>query len=79
MDKTKYQEKFLALLNTTQFVKLNRYHTKQIKTKIQRVLKKIKTKVSSQEHSRLYPTGSSPDKFYETAKLHKLSPTDNIE
>ena len=42
MDKTKYQEKCLALLNTNQFIKLNRNPTKQIKTKIQRVLIKNK-------------------------------------
>ena len=34
MDKTKYQEKSLALLNTNQFVKLNSDPTKQIETKI---------------------------------------------
>ena len=30
MDKTKYQEKYLALLNKNRFVKLNRDPTKQI-------------------------------------------------
>ena len=79
MDKTKYQEKCLALLNTNQFVKLGRDPTKQIETKIQRVLRKIKTNTSLQEYSRLYPTRSSPGKFYGTAKIHKLSPTDTIE
>ena len=34
VDKTKYQEKSLALLNTNQFVKLNSDPTKQIETKI---------------------------------------------
>ena len=34
MDKAKYQEKSLALLNTNQFVKLNSDPTKQIETKI---------------------------------------------
>ena len=42
MDKAKYQEKILALFNTNQFVKLNRDPSTQGKTKIQRVLKKIK-------------------------------------
>ena len=79
MDKTKYQEKCLALLNKNQFVKLNWDPTKQIKTKIQQVLKKIKTNISSQGYARLYPTGSSPCKFYGTAKIHTLSPTDDIE
>ena len=30
MDKEKYQEKYLALLNINQFVKLNRDPTKQV-------------------------------------------------
>ena len=72
MDKKKYKEKCLALLNTNQFLKLNRDPTKQIETKIQRVLRKIKTNISLQEYSRLYPTGSSPGKFCGTAKIHKL-------
>ena len=49
MDKTKYQEKCLALLNTNQFVKLNRDPTKQIETKIQRVLRKIKSNILIRE------------------------------
>ena len=40
--------------------------------KIQRVLRKIKSKVSEQEYNRLYPTGSCPGKFCETAKIHKF-------
>ena len=60
MDKTKQQKKYLALLNTNQFLKLNRNPAIEIETKIQRVLRKIKTNISSQEYSRLYPTRSSP-------------------
>ena len=40
MDKTKYQGKCLATLDTNQFVKLNIDPTKEIETKIQRVLRK---------------------------------------
>ena len=50
MDKTEYQEKSLALLNTNQFVELNSDPTKQIETKIQRKLRKIKTVISLQEY-----------------------------
>ena len=46
MDKTKYQEKCLILLNTNQFVKPNKDLTKQIEPKIQRVLRKIKTNIT---------------------------------
>ena len=40
---------------------------------MQRILRKIKSKVSEQEYKPLYPTGSRPGKFYGTAKMHKLS------
>ena len=53
--------------------------TKKIEAKIQRVLRKIKTNLTSQEYSRLYPTGSCPGKFYGTIKIHKILPTDNVD
>ena len=40
--------------------------------KIQKVLRKIQSKLSEQEYKILYPTGSAPAQFYGTAKLHKL-------
>ena len=79
MDKRKYQEKCLVLLNTDQFRKLNQDPTKKIEGKIQRVLRKIKAHLTPQEYSRLYPTGSSPGKFYGTAKIHKILPTDGVD
>ena len=79
MDKAKYQEKCLAPLNTNQFIKLNKDPSKQIETKIQRVLRIIKINISLHEYSRLYPTGPSPGKFHGAAKIHKLLPTDSIE
>ena len=79
MDKIKYRGKCLALFITSQFAKLNRDPTKKIETKILGVLRKIKWNISLKEYSRLYPTGSSPDKFYGTAKIHKLSPTHSME
>ena len=76
MNKPKYHEKCLELLNTDQFT-----HdlTKKMQAKIQRVLRKIKTNLKSEEYSRLYPTGSCPGKFYVTAKIHKILPTDNVD
>ena len=79
MNKPKYHEKCLELLNTDQFTKLNHDPTKKIEAKIQRVLRKIKTNITSQDYSRLYPTGSYPGKFYGTAKIHKILPTDNVD
>ena len=68
MDKTKYQEKCLAILDKNQFVKLNIDPTKEIKIKIQRVLRKSKKNISSQKYSCLYPTGSSSGKIHGTVK-----------
>ena len=38
----------------------------------------MKLKLPSSIYSKIYPTGSAPDKFYGTAKIHKLSPYDTI-
>ena len=42
-------------------------------------MRKIKTNLKSEEYSRLYPTGSCLGKFYVTAKIHKILPTDNVD
>ena len=47
--------------------------------KTKNFLRKIKTIISLQEYSPLYPTGSAPSKFYGTAEMHKLLLTDGIE
>ena len=44
----------------------------RLKNKIQRTLRKLKTRLSTQQYYQLYPTGSFPEKSYGTAKLHKL-------
>ena len=73
MDKTKYTEKCLIMFSAKQFLNVETDPTKPLEIKIQRILRKIKSKVSEQEYKRLYPTGSRPRKFYGTAKIHKLS------
>ena len=50
-----------------------------IKTKIQMVLRKIKTNLTLKGYSRMCPNGSCPGKFYGTAKIHKVLPTDNVD
>ena len=45
MDKSKYTEKCMLLLNTKQFQKLDNDPTKTAEEKIQRMLKKIKPQV----------------------------------
>ena len=43
------------------------------------MLRNIKTKLSEQEYKVLYPSGSSPGKFYGTAKIHKVPRNGNID
>ena len=79
MNKDKYHEKSLELLDTEQFQKLNHDPTKTTERKVQNTLRKIKSKLSINEYKRIYPTGSSPGKLYGTAKIHKLSDRDGIQ
>ena len=79
MNRDKYHEKCLELLDTEQFQKLNHDPTKTTERKVQHALRKIKSKLSINEYKRIYPTGSSPRKLYGTAKIHKLSDRDSIE
>ena len=62
MNKPKYHEKYLELLNTDQFTKFKHDPAKKIEVKKQRVLR-IETNLTLQEYpaSHLYPTGSCPD------------------
>ena len=79
MNKSKYTEKCLHILQTEQFNKLGHDPTKSTKNKIQRELRKFKTKLTIQEYRQLYPTGSNSGRFYGTAKLHKLLHNVTIE
>ena len=79
MDKHKYTEKCLDMLNTKQFSKISVDSTKKTEAKIQRVLRKIKSKLAIQEYHRLYPTGSCSGKFYGIAKIHKLKLNDKVD
>ena len=72
LDTTEYTEKCMALLNTEYFKRLTTDPTAATERKIDKVLRKIKSKFSEQEYKRLYPAGSAPARFYGTAKLHKL-------
>ena len=75
MNRDKYTKKYLQILNKYQFVKLNSDPTKATERKVQNVLPKL----SPNEYKQLYPTGSSPGKFYGTAKIHKLSKGGKVE
>ena len=55
MDKNKYTEKCMLLLNTKQFKKRDNDLTKTTEGKIQRMLRRIKPKLSEHEYRVLYP------------------------
>ena len=78
MDRTKYTNKCLEILETNQFTKLNHDSTKSVEEKIQQLFRKFKSRLSQKEYYQLYPTGSCAGKFYGTAKIHKLPPHGNI-
>ena len=63
MNREKYTEKCLEMLNTNQFLKLNSDPTQTAERKVHNVLPKIKSKFSLNEYKQLYPTGSSPENF----------------
>ena len=39
----------------------------------------MKSRLSQQEHLRLYPSGSCPGRFYGKAKVHKISENDTVD
>ena len=43
------------------------------------MLRKIKPKLSEREYKVLYPSGSSPGKFYGTVKIHKVPKNGNTD
>ena len=72
MDKSKYTEKGLTILSTKTFQNLKLDPTKSTQEKVQRMVRKIKSKFTIQEYKRLHPSGSCPGKFNGTAMLHKI-------
>ena len=76
MNRSKYLEKFLSILQGKQFMKLDHDPTSKLETKVQRTLRKIKSKLLENIYKKLYPTGSAPGKFYGNVKIHKLPSND---
>ena len=72
INSSKYIAKCSSILDNEKYIKITDDPTKRIEWKIQRCVRKIKNKISKTEYPQLYPTGSSPGKFYRTAKIHKL-------
>ena len=74
MDRGKYAEKCMNILNPKQFVSCKKILQK-LEMKIQRADRKIKNKLSPKEYLNIYPSGSSRGNFYGTAQkinLHQL-------
>ena len=74
----KYIDKCLSMVATKRFSKLDYDPTSKLESKVQRTLRKIKSKPPENVYKKLYPTEPYPGKFYGKAKLHKLS-TNNID
>ena len=75
----KYREMRISLLITKLFKQVDSNSTKTLKSKVQRSLGKLKSKVSPYEYKKSYPTGSCPGNFYGTAKVHKLPVNGKID
>ena len=66
------------MVATKQFSKLGYDSTSKLESKVQRTLRKIKSKLPENVYKKLYLTWSYPAKFYGNAKVHKLS-TNSID
>ena len=74
----KYLDKCYTILDSKKFITLDQDPTCYMETKVQRTLRKAKSTMPQIVYSKLYPSGSCPDKFYGAAKMNKLL-TNNID
>ena len=79
LDKTKYVEKCFSIINTNKFKKLDKNPTVSYEAKIQRTLRKMKSRFTLQEYNKIYPTESNAGKLYGTAKIHKLPESGTVD
>ena len=79
MNRNTYTDKCFSILNSSQFTQLNHDPTDKFERKLQRVIRKLKPKLSLNIYSNIYPSGSCSGKFYGTAKIHKMSPNDSVQ
>ena len=65
--------------DTSKFEKLNEDPTLQLEASLQRFLRKLKKKLFNElEYDKMYPSGSTPARFYGTPKMHKFSSSDSF-
>ena len=79
MNRNIYTDKSFSILNSSQFTQLNHDPTEKFEQKLQRFIRKLKPKLPSNIYSNICPSVSCPGKFYGTAKIHKMSPNDNVQ
>ena len=72
MDRNKYVEKCLDILQTDKFTEVMEDPTATFETRVQNCLRKMKKRLGPAIYNSIYPTASRPGRFYGTAKLHKL-------
>ena len=61
----------LGYQKTTNFQKLTMTQ-RNVESKIQRCVRKLKSKITKDEYSKRYPTDSKPGKLYGTSKIHNF-------
>ena len=64
LDNNIYVEKCLSILDTNQFMKLDKNPTSAHENKIQSMLRKIKSKLPTEEYKNPYPTGYNAGRFH---------------
>ena len=69
----------MSILDTNQFMKLDKNPISSYKSKIQLTFRKIKSKPSTEQYRKLYPTGSNAGRFYGTAKIHKMDRNHKVD
>ena len=60
-------------------MKLDKNPTSSYESKIQCTLRKIKSKLSTEEYKKFYPTGSNAGRFYGKAKAHEIFRNDTLD
>ena len=81
LNRTKYIEKRINVINTYQFRELENNPTKRAETKLENILRSLKNNkyLSEEDYKRVYPKSSRPSLFYRIAKLHKLKENDTVQ
>ena len=67
------------MLFDSEFTQFNHDPTSKFEWKLQWFIRKLKQKLPLNIYSKVYPSGSSPGKFYGTAKIHKMSPNNSAQ